>query len=293
MFMRAAYTASKVCCAIALYSVLVEAQFGLRQDVIRTLDEGQGTGLSDESVNANGLVRARLLIEHHHDQYSAGGHLIDRLVQAGVDKSIPVKESIGFIARSWAELHNKTGLTYWLHAGAQLGQWCNEGLLPGDDDIDFAMHADEFLLFALSITNNENACRFDPSRRCKRLMPNNTQLIIRHGQHADIIAAKFVDIRTGRFADIVVFHNQNVMKGIDGDLWHGWSNSQCASCSNDNNKAHGQGIHLTVGHSIILPTKPCVYEGVVMQCPAQTLVLAKMMYRFPFFNCGRLEHRGA
>jgi hypothetical protein len=204
--------------------------------------EGDSSAQDGHPSSANTPTQpGELLIESHQDEFPAGGHLPDLILIRDVDEDIPILDSLHFLLYSWDKMLRGFGFTYWLHAGTLLGQWCNEGLLPGHGSAAVAMEANEFLHLALRIQGNHS------------LLPGNTQLIIRYGKHADILAAKWADLRTGRFVAVVLFYNMNQMDGNRGGLFHAWSNGKCNGCVQDK-----LGIRLEVNRSMLLPTAPAM-----------------------------------
>ncbi|KAJ1553288.1 hypothetical protein HK405_008381 [Cladochytrium tenue] len=101
----------------------------------------------------------------------------------------------------WAEFAAAHGVTAWLGHGALLGWFWTGRLLPWDDDVDLQMTLHD--LARLAAAHNMTAVGGDGGGGGGRFVVDvNPNAAVRRHQRANIVDARFVDTKTGRFIDI-------------------------------------------------------------------------------------------
>jgi hypothetical protein len=209
-----------------------------------------------------------VLVEMHHDQYTLGGHHVNNFRQQ-LGSTPSLNTILRDLLEAWHEQLAQHNIEYWLHAGSLLGAYCSKGLLKNDDDLDVGIMASDFTRLAILMDR-----RPGPSP--------HYQLIVRAGLHSDIIGAKFVDKRNGRFIDVAVYHNENPME--PRRIVHYWSNGVCNECNTNPTR-------LVLPKSWTYPLRECWFGGVKTYCPRDTASVCRMMFKYPFFNCPRINSK--
>ena len=206
----------------------------------------------------------KVLVEDHHDQYSrTDGHSL--LLHKPSMRVTPkeMRESIACMLRQWHALAVRHGVRYWLQAATLLGQVCNGGILPGDDDADIALTGEEWARMKTMLS--VGGVMVDDAD-----WPAHMQLIVRTGLHSDIIAAKFVDVRNGVYIDLSLFHRSpDTGLLVHTKAW-AWAGSPKT---------------IAMSESELFPLCSCRFESFTLSCPHEPMRMLKQLYKTPFTNC--------
>eukprot|EP00668_Euglena_longa_P010205 GGOE01012381.1.p1 GENE.GGOE01012381.1~~GGOE01012381.1.p1 ORF type:complete len:417 (-),score=71.94 GGOE01012381.1:1021-2271(-) len=110
----------------------------------------------------------------------------------------PKKENaVVALYSAWAIFTQERGLRHWLFAGSLIGWFFNKGILPWDDDLDVQVLASDLL-------SHDRYGKYDRTtyngRYVFEINPNSAQ---RAPDQRNLIDARFIDMETGMFIDVV------------------------------------------------------------------------------------------
>ena len=218
----------------------------------------------------------KVLVEDHHDQYSmTSGHRIQRFGRGGAN----VRNVVVRLLYQWDSMMKHVRVPYWLAAGTLLGEYCQEGFLPNDNNGDVAMVEDDFR----QLTADNGLLLLE------QRISDGYQLIVRSGLHSNIIAAKFADVNSGFYIDVTVWQQERYRVALHaddgpfvGDALIHTSGNWCANCMNN---------VLRVARNDVFPLRRCKFESRQFNCPRTSMPLLEQWYNPPFFNCRRTQNQ--
>ena len=237
-----------------------------KQNRSRSIFRPSNSSANRPNTNATNATTAavrsmKVLVEDHHDQYSrTDGHSL--LLYKPSMRVTPkgVRESIAYMLRQWHALAVRHSVRYWLQGATMLGQLCNGGILPGDDDADIGLTGEEWARVKAMLSVG-GAMTEDAD------WPAHMQMIVRSGLHSDIIAAKFVDVRNGVYVDVTLFH-----QSPDTGLLVQAKDEKAVKT-------------IVMSESELFPLCSCRFENFTLSCPHKPMRMLQQLYKTPFTNC--------
>ncbi|PRP75466.1 hypothetical protein PROFUN_15716 [Planoprotostelium fungivorum] len=175
---------------------------------------------------------------------------------------LTIKTTIIDLLKTLRSFMEKNGFEYWLTHGTLLGAHRDHEFIPWDTDADIGITAQTaaslLKLFKDNNGTSQNVIWGTP----------HAQMIVRKGKHIHIIPFKFCDTQTGRYVDLIVFHDKPDNEDQMYMKWPEWRS--CVSCPRPKKN---------VDKSTVFPLSSIQFSGEHFPSPVDTEKYLKGWYR--------------
>lgn len=229
--------------------------------VARGAESGSAHAWAVNELASAPSLGSPVLVERFKGEYSStNSHVNLRFARPGRmvgqrERVRTIAALLDAVAHSFLE---PLGIEYWLSAGTLLGQHRDGSVIPWDEDAD------------VGVTEAGLAALREAARARPDALPAGSALVLRTGEHSDVIPFQVVNTTNGVYVDSRLY----LEDGSPGRLVH--------------RSPYG---HQRFARAAVFPLRRCRFEGAEYFCPAEATTYLRSIYASLAVPLGRAGYK--